>query len=98
MKLKIEVPEISTCGATPCSYNAAGRCHARAITVGNGTAPAHCNTFFAANSHVAAETPAGGVGACKVATCRFNKEFECMADAIDVALRGEHADCATYAR
>jgi hypothetical protein len=96
MKITLEMSDVRTCEAESCAYNLEQRCHARAITVGDGIHPA-CDTFFASNVHPRDISHTAGVGACKVVTCRFNDDLVCAADMIHVAYHGSHADCVTFA-
>ncbi|MGH9237314.1 MAG: DUF1540 domain-containing protein [Vicinamibacterales bacterium] len=95
MKITLEIPVVQTCAATACAYNAGHRCHAVAITVGDGIHPA-CDTFFASDRPARDVSHTAGVGACKIAGCRYNSDLECAAGAIRVNVHANHADCATY--
>lgn len=95
MKLTVEMPEVSECAVSECAYNLAQKCHARAITVGGGIHAA-CDTFLPSSAHVNNDGNIAGVGACKVASCRHNDDFECRAKAIRVDRHQEHADCVTF--
>lgn len=97
MKATIEMPDVTECEAAGCAYNVERRCHARAITIGDGVHPA-CDTFLPNDQHVRGETPLAGVGACKVDACRHNTDFECQAESIRVRRHEQHADCATFER
>lgn len=96
MKFVIEMPEVSDCSVRGCAYNASGRCHARAITVGDGVHPG-CDTLLRNGHHTKAQ-PTAGVGACKVEACRHNLDLECTASAIRVEREAGGARCATYVR
>lgn len=95
MKLTVIVPEVESCAVTRCGYNVGGDCRAKAITVGDITEP-HCDTFFDSGPHTKVQGQAG-VGACKMRSCRHNRDLECEAEAIQVETRGGQAECATYA-
>ena len=97
MRLTIEMPPIDACDASTCAYNVDRKCHARAITIGDGIHPA-CDTFVTTANHVPDRPDPAGVGACKVDVCRHNRDLECEAAAIKVAPHGQHADCATFDR
>jgi hypothetical protein len=97
MKMTIEMSTISVCAATACAYNVEQACHARAITIGEGVHPS-CDTYVEAGRHVEAHSTPAGVGACKVDICRFNRDFECEAAAIEVDCHSLHADCVTFER
>lgn len=94
MRIKIEIPAVDACEATQCAYNGDGRCHARAITIGDGAHPA-CDTFFPAEAHASSDAP-GGVAACKITACRYNEDLACGASAIQVGRHEGHADCVTF--
>jgi hypothetical protein len=94
MKITLEMPGVSACEAVHCVYNTDRRCHARAITVGDGIHPA-CDTFLSAREHVDGSADAG-VGACKVTACLHNTEYECGAPEIRVGVHESHADCLTF--
>ena len=97
MRLTIEMPPVDACAATGCAYNVERRCHARAITIGDGVHPA-CDTFIPGDQHVADGPTSAGVGACKVEACRHNQDLECHASEISLEMHGQHADCATFDR
>lgn len=92
MKVTIDMPVVSGCAISQCSYNVNQACHARAITVGNGIHPG-CDTFLDAGSHTREKQRQAGVGACKVASCSHNQDFECMAETINV---GGGVECLTF--
>ncbi len=94
MKMKIEMAEVMKCSAEECAYNHDGGCHARAITIGDGTVP-HCDTAFNCGSHCSSNNKAG-VGACKVGGCMHNVDFECQAANISVGTSGGRAMCKTF--
>ncbi|HEY8943151.1 MAG TPA: DUF1540 domain-containing protein [Polyangiaceae bacterium] len=94
MRLKIDLPIVSECSVTTCVYNSAQRCHAKAITVGDGDHPA-CDTFMASGAHARSATQAG-VGACKVSSCKHNQDFECTAERVQIGNHQDHADCLTF--
>lgn len=96
MSVTVSLPEVTACDAKRCTYNAGGRCHAPAITIGDSVHPT-CDTFLADSRHVTPQ-PVAGVGACKVAGCAHNRERTCHAAAIDVVLRGDEPDCRTFAQ
>ena len=94
MKMTVEMPCIRTCSMTECAYNHDQSCHARAITIGDGTHPG-CDTFFKCGSHCGANHMAG-VGACKVACCKHNTDLECQASEIMVGMDQRGAVCSTF--
>ena len=94
----IIMPSIKTCLAHECGYNTKDGCRAKAITVGDGSNPG-CDTFFSIpdkSAHAKSEGRTAGVGACKVNGCKFNDDYECMADEIIVG-GSRDACCDTYA-
>lgn len=95
MEMTIEMPMVSACSATECAYNVDACCHARAITIGDGTHPG-CDTFMDSSRHTRDAQRTAGVGACKVSGCSHNEDFECMAEHIDVGIRGGSVRCLTY--
>lgn len=94
MIIATDMPEVANCAATECAFNAHSACHAKAITVGSGTSP-DCDTFYDNDSHTHSSRTAG-VGACKMADCDHNDDFECVADRIQVGTRGDSVNCLTY--
>jgi hypothetical protein len=94
MRLKIDLPIVSECSVAACAYNAEQRCHAKAITVGDGAHPA-CDTFLAASVHTHSAAQAG-VGACKVSSCKYNRDLECTAERVQIGNHQSHADCLTF--
>lgn len=97
MKFTIEMPDVASCGVERCAYNVEGGCHAKAITVGDGIHPG-CDTFTLSQRHSAGEVVSAGVGACKVAICKHNRELECEARSIrvDVDEDKDEAACVTF--
>lgn len=93
--LTIEMPVVSVCEATQCAYNVNRGCHAKAITVGDGSNP-DCDTFFASMQHNKEARRQAGVGACKVTGCKFNRDFECNADSIQVGFADQKVNCLTF--
>jgi len=89
---KIQMPEVSRCEIGECAYNIKNNCHAKAITVGDGNR-ARCDTYFISANHTSQIEQIAGVGACKVANCRHNKDFECVADNIMVGMRKDEVNC-----
>lgn len=95
MKITLEMPSISKCGATQCAYNVGQLCHAKAITVGDEQNPG-CDTFFGAQGHSRDVTRVAGVGACKVSQCQYNSDYECVAKNIEVGISKDQVHCLTY--
>ena len=94
MSVTVTLPEVTRCDAERCTYNSNRKCHAPAITIGDGTVP-ECDTFLADSRHVAPQALAG-VGACKVSACVHNRDRACHAPSISVEVRGDQPDCATF--
>ena len=92
--MKKSMPQVQACEATECLYNHDGKCHTFGITVG-GDEPC-CDTFMQGSQKGGMQDIIAGVGACHVSSCAFNSDFECSANAISVAMKSGHADCATY--
>jgi hypothetical protein len=89
MATVLQMPQVSNCTVTSCSYNHDG-CHAYAITVAE---EATCATFVEMPLKGGVE-PLGQVGACQQATCIHNEGLECHAPAIQVGTAT--ADCQTF--
>lgn len=94
-KMILEIPLVSHCEVSDCTYNVGDNCHARAITVGNGIHPG-CDTFFTQGNHIQHAEQIAGIGACKVAGCKFNSDFECMTTSIKVGRVKSQATCMTF--
>ncbi len=95
MKMTIDMPVVAECAISDCAYNLNQGCHARAITIGDGVHPG-CDTFLSASGHTRERVRTAGVGACKVAACQHNDDFECMANEINVGLSGNDINCLTF--
>lgn len=94
MKMSANMPKVMKCSMRKCAYNNDGGCHARAITIGDGTVP-HCDTLFQCGSHCKSRNSAG-VGACKVSGCTHNSDFECQAPRISVGMSKGRVMCKTF--
>ena len=97
MKITIDIPLVEECSINDCAYNVSNKCHAKAITIGDGVHPG-CDTSFLQQSKHARDTNIiAGVGACKVTGCAFNSDLECSADSINVGMAGGGSiNCLTY--
>ncbi|MBI5642368.1 MAG: DUF1540 domain-containing protein [Deltaproteobacteria bacterium] len=93
--MPISMPKILSCTVLECAYNINSECHTMAITVGDENHAA-CDTYYRKGNKGGAADLIGGVGACKVDLCKFNRSFECTASGINVAPHGGHADCKTF--
>lgn len=89
-----ELPQISACSVSTCSYNDSDACHAGAITIGGDHA--HCGTFVEISFRSGIERT-GLVGACHRTECTFNADLTCGAASITVGAADDVADCLTYA-
>lgn len=94
-KVIAEMPIVSQCDITKCSFNMDRSCHAKAITIGDGSNPG-CDTYFINSIHTRDKKRAAGVGACKVSDCKFNNVFECFADHIEVGILENEINCLTF--
>jgi len=92
----MEMPKVMACSVENCAYNAEKSCHAMAITVGEPAGDPSCDTFFSAEKHGGVMDMTAGVGACKLADCKFNKDYECSAPNITVEMHKGQPDCMTY--
>lgn len=95
-KICIEMPIVSECSATECAYNSDKACQARAITVGDGI-HAGCDTFWQSSQHAKSGMGSAGIGACKIAGCKFNESLECMTESIKVGHVHNKVNCMTFA-
>ena len=96
--IQIIMPEVKHCTAESCGFNRESGCHARAITIGNHETPG-CDTFFAVadtSKHAKSTGRTSGVGACKVTDCRFNDDYECVANEVTLDFSKNQAHCQTY--
>jgi len=92
----MKMPKATECSVETCAYNTMKSCHALAITIGEPGGDPACDTFFTADRHGGAMDRSAGVGACKLAECKFNENFECSATSITVAMQHGQPDCMTY--
>jgi hypothetical protein len=89
-----EMPRITKCNATKCTYNVNNVCRTLAINVGSH---AECNTFNAVESGKSGFKEAkGGIGACFASDCKFNSQLQCKAPDVNVTSHSTHADCKTF--
>lgn len=93
----VEMPHVSECTVSNCSYNHDG-CHAYAINVAGQNGSADCQTFIPLSMRGGLDTVTSMVGACQRADCTHNENLECTASEIHVGPgSGEHAArCLTY--
>lgn len=90
----MKMPSVLECMVAECVYNSDRCCRALAITVG-GPEPL-CDTFLAGPGKGGYPGCSGGVGACKVATCKHNRALECTADGILVEPAAGQPQCRTF--
>jgi hypothetical protein len=95
LKKSEEMPEVQKCDAHHCGYNVNSNCHAKAITVGDDSNPG-CDTFMDSDKHIKETKRIAGVGACKVGECKFNDDYECVAQNIIVGMRDSKVNCLTF--
>ncbi len=95
-KITLEMPMVSRCMVSECSYNTGSKCHARAITVGDAIHP-RCDTYIASGLHTNHTQQVAGVGACKTVGCQHNEDMECVADSVQVARVKNECKCMTFA-
>jgi len=93
----IEMPLVSECMVSQCAYNVEQSCHAKAITVGDTSRHAACDTFMSESRHTREAKQTAGIGACKATACKFNDDFECSTDMIRVGMVKNEANCMTFA-
>ncbi|MFV0252137.1 MAG: DUF1540 domain-containing protein [Beutenbergiaceae bacterium] len=91
-----QLPQVSECTVTGCSYNDHSSCHAAAVTIG-GEGDAQCATFIPLNVKGGLDTILASVGACQRSDCAHNENLECTATAVKVGAGNDIADCLTYA-
>lgn len=94
-KILNEMSAVSSCDVSQCSYNANNKCHAKAITIGDGVNPG-CDTFLGAGEHITKTDRIAGVGACKVSACVHNEDFECAAESISIGFNSGEVKCMTF--
>ena len=92
----MKMPVVNSCEAEACAYNTDSTCRALAITVGNQPS-AYCDTFLPIQAKGGDPSTVGHVGACKMANCQHNVQFECQAPAINIGFDANQAECLTYA-
>jgi hypothetical protein len=88
--------KVEKCEVNQCAYNLDNQCHAIAITVGGDAAHPQCDTFCGSVEKGGEKSKVARVGACKVASCLFNKSLECNSADILVGYKGYEIDCLTF--
>jgi len=91
----MEMPIVSECDVTDCSYNKDNKCHAMAITIGDSVHPI-CDTYCTSSRKGVDTTCMASVGACKTTTCIHNAGLECSASEICVGFNNGEIDCLTF--
>lgn len=87
---------VQKCEVESCCYNKEGMCHARSITIGDGSNP-KCDTYtHCSGSSKGGDAQCASVGACKVTACKFNEDMECQAADIIVGMNDNEPDCLTF--
>jgi hypothetical protein len=97
MKMTIDMPFVAECMVKDCAYNLESKCHARAITIGDGVNPGCDTSLLGATGHMHERQHIAGVGACKISGCSFNNDLECTAESISVNKVKGDIRCMTYA-
>lgn len=92
MTMLADLPSVTTCSVTGCSYNHDG-CHAAAVTIG---ADERCATFIPLSAKGGIDTAQAHVGACQAADCRFNSALSCTASAVRIGSGDGAAGCLSY--
>lgn len=92
----MQLPTISDCTVTACSYNNDG-CRAGAVTIEAFGSEAACGTFIPLNMKGGLPTMMASVGACQRADCTHNELLTCGAPAIKIGAGASTADCLTFA-
>ncbi len=92
----MEMPKVSRCSVSECSYNEDESCHALAITVGDKPDESKCDTFIQSDIHGGFKKTVAGVGACKASDCRFNERLECVSPNIQVGVQDGNSTCLTF--
>jgi|SRR5690606_5883516 len=95
MSTLAELPAVTECSVTGCSYNDHSSCHAAAVTIG-GEGDAQCETFIPLSVKGGLDKVVSHVGACQRHDCVHNVDLECAAPAVRVGPGQDTADCLTY--
>ncbi len=91
-----ELPQVSECSVSGCSYNDHSSCHAGAVTIGGQGSDAQCATFIPLGVKGGLDTVLASVGACQRAECAHNEALECTASSVRIGSGTDTADCLTY--
>lgn len=91
-----DLPAVTECSVTGCSYNDHSNCHAAAITITGAPGDAECATFIPLGTKGGLDKVLSHVGACQRAECVHNVDLECSAASVRVGPGADSADCLTY--
>ncbi len=94
--MSMEMTKVMECSVETCAYNTKKNCHAMAITVGDPHGDPACDTFFTAKENGGVMDMIAGVGACKLAECKHNTNYECSASSIKIAKQEDQPNCMTF--
>ena len=89
----VDMPRVSECTVTGCSYNHHEACNAFAVTVAQD---ASCATFIPLDVKGGLSKVVTQVGACQLAACAHNRDLECTADSVRMGAGADAADCLSF--
>ncbi|UVY84261.1 DUF1540 domain-containing protein [Brachybacterium sp. NBEC-018] len=89
----VDMPRVSECTVSGCSYNHEHACGAFAVTVSRDTS---CATFIPLDVKGGLSKVVTQVGACQKADCIHNQDLECTAESVRVGAGADAADCLSY--
>ncbi len=95
MKTLLQMPAVSECAVSACSFNDAG-CHAPAVTIAAAGMAASCATFVDSSARGGIPDITGSVGACARADCVHNTNLACTAKSVRVGAGATASDCLTF--
>lgn len=96
MSAILEMPAVTECSVSGCSYNDHSNCRAAAVTISGAGADASCVTFIPLGVRGGLDKVVTKVGACTRANCMFNDNLECTASEVRIGAGNDTADCLTY--
>lgn len=92
-----ELPAVSECSVSGCSYNDHSHCHAAAVTIAGAVGDAECATFIPLGTRGGLDKVITHVGACQRSECIHNDSLECTAASVRIGAGStDDADCLTY--
>lgn len=94
----MNMSHIEKCDASECAYNSEALCRTLAVTIGDPGGCPDCDTFFMSESKGGSREASAGVGACKMASCRYNAQLECNAPSVSVGHADAHIHCLTFSQ